>query len=92
MKRIRAFAHVDDPERSAAYRRLLADDAPSYADLSPVEQRLARMLFFSVWPGGSNHESIEAGLARWVGRRPLGTKCGAVIDLSFDEARHITSA
>ena len=62
LKRIRAFAHVDDSERSVIYRRLLADDAPSYADLSRTEQRLARMLFFSLWPGGGNHESINVGL------------------------------
>ena len=33
LKRVRAFAHVDDPERAAAYRALLADDAPAYEDL-----------------------------------------------------------
>ena len=76
LKRIRAFAHVDDSERSVAYRRLLADDAPSYADLSPAEQRLARMLFFSLWPGGSNHESIMSGSPGCVGRRRPETRCG----------------
>ena len=90
LKRIRAFAHVDDSERSAAYRRLLADDAPSYADLSPAEQRLARMLFFSLWPGGSNHESISVGLARLRREEAARDEMRAVIDLSFDEARHVT--
>jgi hypothetical protein len=90
LKRIRAFAHVDDSERSVAYRRLLADDAPSYADLSPVEQRLARMLFFSVWPSGSDHESISVGLARLRREEAARDEMRAVIDLSFDEARHVT--
>jgi superfamily II DNA or RNA helicase/HKD family nuclease len=90
LKRIRAFAHVDDSERSVAYRRLLADDAPSYADLGPAEQRLARMLFFSLWPGGSNHESINVGLARLRLEEAARDEMRAVIDLSFDEARHVT--
>ena len=90
LKRIRAFAHVDDPERSATYRRLLADDAPSYADLSPAEQRLARMLFFSLWPDGGNHESINVGLARLRREEAARDELRAVIDLAFDEARHVT--
>jgi hypothetical protein len=68
----------------------LADDAPSYADLSLTEQRLARMLFFSMWPGGSNHESIKAGLARLHREEAARDEMRAVIDLAFDEARHIT--
>jgi superfamily II DNA or RNA helicase len=90
LKRIRALAHVDDPERSSTYRWLLADDAPSYADLSLTEQRLARMLFFSLWPGGSNHESIKAALARLHREEAARDEMRAVIDLAFDEARHIT--
>jgi hypothetical protein len=90
LKRIRAFAHVDDSQRSVTYRRLLADEAPSYLALSPVEQRLARMLFFSMWPDGSNHESINVGLARIRREEAARDEMRAVIDLSFDEARHIT--
>ena len=78
------------PSGRATYRRLLADDAPSYADLSPAEQRLARMLFFSLWPGGSNHESIKAGLARLHREEAARDEMRAVIDLAFDEARHVT--
>ena len=48
---------------SDAYRRLLADDAPAYADLSAGEQRLARMLFFSLWADGGGHSSYDDGLA-----------------------------
>ena len=61
LKRIRAFAHVDDDTRRLAYSRLLADDASAYSDLTLVEQRLARMLFFQLWPSGGEHESIGAG-------------------------------
>src|SRR4051812_19703850 len=40
LKRVRAFAHVDDHDRSSAYRWLLSEQAPAYADLSPTEKRL----------------------------------------------------
>ena len=36
--------------RAPATAGCCADDAPPYADLCQVEQRLARMLFFSLWP------------------------------------------
>ena len=62
LKRIRAFAHVDDRLRAEVYERLLTDDAPPYAELSQVEQRMARMLFFSLWPDGGRHQSYDEGL------------------------------
>ena len=60
---MRAFAHVDDPLRAQAYVSLLADGAAdAYDALSLAEQRLARMLFYSLWYDGGGHDSIEAGL------------------------------
>ena len=61
LKRVRAFAHVDDPMRAAAYRSLLADESPRYAELSPEEQRIARMLYHSFWYDGGGFDSIEEG-------------------------------
>lgn len=40
LRRMKAFVHVDDPERADAYRRLVAADGPSYEELSDREQRL----------------------------------------------------
>lgn len=88
LKRVRALAHVDDRGRSVAYRRLLADDAPPYADLPPQEQRLARMLFFSLWPDGGGHASVEAGLAALRHEQAARDELSDVVDLSFDTARH----
>ena len=59
LRRVRAFAHVDDPDRAASYRRLLADDSPSYDALAPDDQRRARMLFFSLWSDGGGHTSYR---------------------------------
>lgn len=90
LKRMRAFAHVDDSERLMTYGRLLADDPPSYAELSPLSSGLARMLFFSLWPGGSNHETINFGLAQLRREEALRDEIRAIIDVSSDAARHVT--
>ena len=58
-----------------------ADDAPAYDDLSPAEQRLARMLFFSLWPDGGGHASYDDGLAALRASEPLATELSAVVDL-----------
>ena len=91
LKRIRAFAHVDDPLRATAYTRLLGDDAPEYAALSAAEQRLARMLFFSMWPDAGGHASYDEGLAALRREAATREETRSVIDISFDAARHLTS-
>jgi hypothetical protein len=65
LKRIRAFAHIDDGFRAAGYRRLLTSEAP-YADLSQAERRLARMLFFFCIP--QRRRLLD--LRRWPRRHP----------------------
>ncbi len=90
LKRIRAFAHVDDDNRATGYAQLLADDAGAYNELSPAEQRLARMLFFSVWPDGGGHESYGAGMAALRRERATRDELKSVVELSFDAARHQT--
>lgn len=90
LKRVRAFAHVDDQERAASYRRILSDGAPSYDQLSPTDQTYARMLFFSIWSDGRGDGDVEAGLnvirAEVAARREIS----AVVDISFSAARHVT--
>ena len=71
LKRIRAFAHVDDRLRADSYRLLLSDEPPRYAELSAAEQRLARMLFFSLWPGGGGHRRTTRDSSRCGGKGPL---------------------
>jgi superfamily II DNA or RNA helicase/HKD family nuclease len=50
LKRARAFIHVDDAERAAAYRRLISPSCPHYDDMEVRDQTYARMLGFTVWP------------------------------------------
>lgn len=88
LKRIRAFAHVDDRPRAASYARLLADDAPDYGDLSIHEQQMARMLFFSLWPDGGGHPSYEQGLAALRREQATRDELRSVVDISFEASRH----
>lgn len=88
LKRVRALAHVDDPLRARAYRHLLADTGRTHHQLPAEQQRLAQMLFFSLWPDGGGHPSYEAGLAALQAEPAARAELAAVVDISFDEARH----
>ncbi|MDO5740060.1 MAG: DUF3427 domain-containing protein [Ornithinimicrobium sp.] len=90
LKRIRALAHVDDKDRAVTYRSLLGDGTPSYGDLAPLEQRMAQMLFFSLWPDGGGHQSYAAGLDALRREPAIRDELRSVIDVSFDAARHVT--
>ncbi|GAA1139645.1 DEAD/DEAH box helicase [Nocardioides aquiterrae] len=90
-KRGRALAHVDDPDRAAAYVRLLSDDAPAYAHLSEIDQRYSRMLFFSVWPDGGGFTSYDAGLDVLRREEAVRDELSAVVELALDAAEHVTS-
>ena len=89
LKRMRALAHVDDPLRAGAYPRLLSE-ATALDDLSPLEQRLARMLFFTLYPS-AEPESYDAGLMAARSLSPVAHEATAVVDLAFDSARVSTS-
>ena len=87
LKRMRAFAHVDDRLRAAGYRQLLDTDT-LYQDLTPTEQRLARMLFFSAFPSSNVFSTYDDGLAALRTEHAAAAELGAVIDLVFDGTRH----
>lgn len=88
LRRIRAFAHVDDAQRARVYTRLLGDDAPNYDELSATEQRMASMLFFSFWPGGGGHGTYKEGLEALRREAAVRDEVRSVVDIAFDSARH----
>lgn len=88
LRRVRALAHVDDHERATAYLRLISDDAPSYAGLAKREQRLARMLFFSLWPDGGGFESYQAGFTALQREQATRDELREIVELSFEQTRH----
>src|SRR5690606_20935516 len=67
LRRVRAFTHVDDPARAAAYKRMLLGHAPQ----SEIERTYAEMLFFSLWPDGGSHGSIADGLRALLEERAV---------------------
>lgn len=92
LKRVRAFAHVDDADRAHHYRRILRDDAPEYADLTPSEQAYARMLFYSLWNDGGGHDDYSSGLRALRAEVAARREISAVVDISFSAARHVSVA
>jgi hypothetical protein len=85
------MAHVDDAERAHAYQRMLADDGPTYRELNAVEQRYARMLFFSLWPNGGGFDSYDEGFATLGPERAARDELGLVVENAFDHAQHVTA-
>ena len=91
LKRVRAFVHVDDPDRAAAYLRWLADDAPAYGDADPALQAFGRMLFFSLWPDGGDFDSYAAGLAALRDEPAAREDLRAVTELSLQNAERVST-
>ncbi|WP_328325977.1 DUF3427 domain-containing protein [Kribbella sp. NBC_00382] len=90
LRRVRALAHVDDPDRMRTYTLLLDDTSPAYAELNDAQQNHARMLFFSLWPDGGGFDSYDAGLEALRSEQALRDELIQVIDYSMDRARHRT--
>ena len=88
-RRMRAFTHVDDPTRAGFYSRLFTG-AVRYHELSVIEQRLARMLFFSLWPDGGEFTSYDAGFEALRAEVEPRAELRQVVDLAFDATRHVT--
>lgn len=63
LKRVATMLHVDDHDRLDAYRRFMTEPryVESLGSASPGEQRLALMLYHSIWPK-IQHRTVEEGL------------------------------
>jgi superfamily II DNA or RNA helicase/HKD family nuclease len=59
LRRVAVLTHVDDRERADGYQRLARPDGPGYDELTERDQRLARMLFFTLWPDRGGFASYE---------------------------------
>ena len=89
LKRIRAFTHIDDRLRFDGYTSLLLDEAPAYDSLPPLERKLARMLFYSLWNDGGGHDSYADGLRALRAEPAVRQELQTVIDLSFGAAPRV---
>lgn len=88
VKRLKALAHVDDRQRTEAYRALLAHEIRPN---SVVEQRLLDMLFYSLYPDGGGFDAAAAALDE-VRREAVTAEMRQVIDIAFDAAHRRTTA
>jgi superfamily II DNA or RNA helicase/HKD family nuclease len=91
LKRVRALTHVDDADRAHAYQHLIEDEPPRYDDLDATAQRYARMLFFSLWPDAGGFDHYADGFAALRHEPATRDELRAVIELSTDAARHVTT-
>ena len=91
LKRVRAFAHVDDVDRAAAYLQWLGDDAPDYGEADPALQAFGRMLFFSLWPDGGGFDSYAAGLGALRGEGAAREDLRAVVALGLSGASRVST-
>ena len=62
----------------------LDDGAPDYSEMSQAEQRLARMLFFSLWSDGGGFASVEDGLDAFRRESATRAEISTVVDLSYE--------
>ncbi|MFE5509298.1 DUF3427 domain-containing protein [Streptomyces sp. NPDC056529] len=88
LKRISAFHHTDDPERIAAYSKILEDDAPRYSELSDRDQAFARMLYFSFWPL-SGFTSYEEGLESLRIQHAVRSELRQVLEYALERLDHV---
>jgi superfamily II DNA or RNA helicase/HKD family nuclease len=89
LKRVVVFAHVDDPERAEVYTRLADPSGSAYDDLTEREQRLARMLFFLLWPDRGGFPSYQDGLDQLRRHPAVCAEIRELVALRLDRARHV---
>lgn len=91
LKRVRAFAHVDDPDRAQAYLRWVDDDGPDYETAEASMQAFGRMLFFSLWPDGGGFHSYGEGLRSLRVQQNLRNDLREVLHIAFARSAHVTT-
>ncbi|MCF3106818.1 DUF3427 domain-containing protein [Streptomyces roseoverticillatus] len=89
LKRVAAFLHVDDPDRVAAYSRLLEDGSPAYEALDERGRAYARMLFFTLWPLGGNFTSYDEGFRALAGQTAFRSELRQVLSYNLAHTEHL---
>lgn len=86
VKRLKAVAHVDDRRRADAYQALLAGSGLGGGH---ADQRLAQMLFYSLYPGGGGFDSAAAGINAARGEE-IADEMRQIVDIAFGAAHRST--
>ncbi|GAA1876109.1 DEAD/DEAH box helicase [Pseudonocardia ailaonensis] len=90
LKRLSLLTHIDDPERAAVYTALA--EGARYDGLTEREQRLARMLFFLLWPDRGGFASYDAGFTHLQAHPAVCAELRELVALTLDQARHLPRA
>ncbi|MGM0385469.1 MAG: DUF3427 domain-containing protein [Actinomycetota bacterium] len=90
LRRVAAFAHVDDPERAEAYLRLLSEQAPGYGNLPERDQHHARMLLYSLFPRKNDMPSYEEAFDDLRREGAARAEIAQIVALGLEGAKHRT--
>ena len=88
LRRVQAFAHVDDPERAESYARLVTRKV-TFAALNEREQRFARMLWFSLWPDCGGLKSYQEGFDMLWQHPAVRDEIRQLLRVSLEATTHV---
>lgn len=89
LKRVRSFAHVDDPERAAAYTALIDRDCRPYDELDERLQTFARMLVYVTTPGLETGGSYQECLAALRSNPAVCAEIAELMAIQADRSRNL---
>lgn len=90
LRQLVRLTHADDPERLAFLQQFISSGPPPRtADLPVREQRLTRMLFFTLWRDGGGFDSYDAGF-RYLWKHPAVVAEIASLADALDETAEFT--
>ncbi|MEV1295326.1 DUF3427 domain-containing protein [Pseudonocardia sp. NPDC049635] len=92
LRRLATLTHVDDPERAHVYTRLADPGGPAYTELTTHGQRIARMLFFQLWPDRNGFDDYQAGLDHLRQHPAVCAEIRELVAYTLDGARHLPQA
>lgn len=87
LRRVVVASHVDDPERARVYTAMADPDGPLYGDLDSRQQRLARMLFFALWPNRGGFDDYAVGFLHLRKHPAVCAELVELVALSLDRGR-----
>jgi len=82
---------ADSPPSAAGRRAGCPRWRPASSWSNSVEQRYARLLFFSLWPSGGGFESYEDHFRALRSEQAARDQLSVVVESAFDHAQHITA-
>jgi superfamily II DNA or RNA helicase/HKD family nuclease len=90
LRRVARFLHIDDQERLAVWKDVLTGSRPpAMTDISPREERLLLMLFFTLWPDGGELTNYASGWKQLWANPAVGQEIVQVLEVAADRIAHV---